>query len=471
MVRPSDFDDDWVFSEFGSIDFGDRRLNDRFLMTTSRLAAMPSAPINQACQVWSEAKATYRLFGNESVVVDEMIETHRDQTIERISKEKIAFAIQDTSYLEFNGHEKTTELGVIGKRRNAKIRGLVLHSAFCVNESGLPLGFLDLNCWARSDEKIDLSKNQRRKINKDLPINEKESFRWINSIERSIESTPNIITLADRESDISEFLCKAIQLKARFVIRGAYNRRIISQEYTYLREALEQVDHTERTIIDVPKRSNTPARKAEVKIKYSPITIKPSKRRLSAYSGIELNPININVVEITEINPTNEKDQINWLLLTGEAINSFDDAKKIVGWYKLRWNIEVFHKILKSGCRVEDCCLGSGTKLVKYITLMSIIGYRIFYLTRVSRQQPDLPCTVVLNDNEWKALYFSRFRTMQLPSNPPSLKEVTTWIAQLGGYLNRKNDGPPGDLVIWRGWQILTNFVAMWDSMGSKLIS
>ncbi|MDX1902550.1 MAG: IS4 family transposase [Thermonemataceae bacterium] len=150
------------------------------------------------------------------------------------------------------------------------------------------------------------------------------------------------------------------------------------------------------------------------------------------------------------------------MLLTNIAVNSFSQALERIEWYCLRWQIEVYHKLIKSGCRVEDCLLETADRLKRYLALMCVIAWRLFWLTYLKRQHPDSSCTTFLTQAEWQVLYCKINNTLSLPLNPPTVSQAVTWIAQLGGFLARKHDGEPGITVIWRGWQRLQSFVDIW---------
>ena len=145
------------------------------------------------------------------------------------------------------------------------------------------------------------------------------------------------------------------------------------------------------------------------------------------------------------------------MLLTNLVVENFKEAMEKVDWYKLRWTIEVFHKILKSGCQVEACRLQTGDRLKRYITICSIIAWRLHWMTFINRTDPQKPCTVLLENHEWKALYGKINKTSAVPNDPPTVRVAVRWIAMLGGFLARKNDGEPGIITIWRGWQRLSD--------------
>jgi hypothetical protein len=135
---------------------------------------------------------------------------------------------------------------------------------------------------------------------------------------------------------------------------------------------------------------------------------------------------------------------------------------QVVDWYCCRWQIEVFHKIIKSGCRVESSLLQTAKRLKNYITLMCVVAWRLHWLTYINRTAPDLPCSHILTTVEWQALYLRIHKTTEFPKTLPTVRQTVRWIAQLGGFLGRKSDGEPGITAIWRGWQRLQDLAATW---------
>lgn len=150
------------------------------------------------------------------------------------------------------------------------------------------------------------------------------------------------------------------------------------------------------------------------------------------------------------------------MLLTNTAVSNYDEAVEKMKWYRLRWGIEVFHKILKSGCQVESCRLGTAERLTKYLALFAIIAWRLHWITQVNREAPNESCVALLADHEWKALYCKINKTSEPPEVPPSIRQAIRWIAQLGGFLARKGDNEPGIVTVWRGWQRLTDIAEDW---------
>jgi hypothetical protein len=457
-------DNEWWQQEFNDVDFGDKRLRDRVIRTAEQLSAQPLDPINKACSSWADTKAAYRLFANDKVDASKILESHRSRTWQRARQYEYVLAVQDTSFLNYTTHEATEGLGKIGTYETGA-KGLAQHTTMAISPSGVPIGILDQRIWAR--KKLS---TRRSKILRKRPIKEKESVRWLEALELVKKTAPEdlpVITVADRECDIYEFITHAQAIDALYVVRAARDRSI------YTAENCDEVDHLwnyfeERNIagetsVQVPSRSpKEPAREAVVEVKFASVLLKrPRKQRFTEICGIEPEVL-VYAVFLREAAPPEGATPLEWMLLTNVVVENLEDALERMAWYQNRWQIEVFHKVLKSGCRVEACRLGSTERLTKYLALFAIIAWRIHWITLLNRESPQAPCTTVLEEHEWKALYCKIHKTTQVPHTPPTAQQAVRWIAQLGGFLARRGDGEPGTITIWRGWQRLTDIADDW---------
>ena len=213
--------------------------------------------------------------------------------------------------------------------------------------------------------------------------------------------------------------------------------------------------------VEVLAKDKQPTRKAVVGIRFMSVVLKPPYRCKSQSKEV-LEPINIDAVWVEEINAPDGAEPLDWRLLTNVSVATFEDAVERVSWYKQRWNIETYFKVVKSGCTVEDCRFDTAQRLIRYLTFMSIVAWRLYWMTKINRTDPDAPCIIVLSEHEWKALYSTIHHTRDLPEQLPTVYQVVRWIAQLGGFLGRRSDKEPGITAIWRGWQRLNDIAATW---------
>lgn len=470
----------WAAEEFGDVDLGDKRLNSRLVKLCDSFSGSPESPINQACADWAETKAAYRFFRNKNVDVNRITKAHRKKTSERIAGHHIVLALQDTSYLIYTNHSKTRGLGKLSLKKGKNIDkiysyGLVMHTCLAVTTEGTPLGIIDQKIFARQSRSESALYNVGgKKIHDTLPVEEKESYRWIESLETTmkVSDKTRIVTVCDRECDFYDFFQFAQRNGATVLIRASQNR-IVNKSSRYSEiSGLKLWDHilskpTAGTYtIDISTQQKNrhckgrKSRLAHMEVKHCHFTMNPPrnhpKHKTEALPDIDLYAINA-----LEKNPPEGEKAIEWMLITNQPTTTFAEACVCVQWYALRWRIEMFFKVLKSGFQVEKCRLGSADRLICYLTVMSIVAWRLFMITLIARTNPSTPCSEFLSKLEWTILVVKSTNDV-CPLKTPTIAEMLIEIAKLGGYLDRKNDGPPGTLVLWRGWKRLMDITEGW---------
>ena len=388
---------DWVEAEFENVNLNDLRLKNRLQKTVRDFFAKPDSSIPELNSGnWGEVKATYRFFDNDKVTMEKILTPHCQKTIERLSEKKVVLAVQDTTTLNYNNLKKTQGLGPIDSMINGA-KGFLMHDTMVFDTSGVPLGLLDLQIWARDPETFGKSKDRHKK-----PIEEKESHKWIKSFEAvdsAKESCPNtqMISVCDREADIYEFFELASKSSAELLVRASHNRRLY-KEQPKLWEKLESTKESGTFELSIPGKDKQEKRTAKMSLCFSEVTLNPPKSKKA--------PVSVYAVHAKETNVPAGIDGVEWMLLTTIKIDSFKEARKIVNYYALRWGIEVYHKILKSSCKIEKKGLGTDKRLFACIAIELIVGYKIFSLTKLSREQPNMSCEEILDEHEWQTLNF-----------------------------------------------------------------
>jgi len=300
-----------------------------------------------------------------------------------------------------------------------------------------------------------------------LPIEEKESYRWIEALQQVIALTPEevqVVTVCDREADFYEMFVTAKEPQADLLVRANTNRRL-DEEAKYLWSKVESQRKAGDFMVEIVGNDKRKARQAMVSVRFCTVRLKPTWRPQKK----KLPPVTLTAILVREDDPPADiKDPIEWVLLTNTTVKSFGRAAQVVAWYCCRWQIEIFHKIIKSGCRVEDCRLQTVVRLQNYIALMCVVAGRLQWLTYINRTNPQASCITVLTTIEWQALYMRIHKTSLLPKSPPTTYQAIRWIAQLGGFLARKSDGEPGIVTVWRGWQRLQDFSATWELIANQ---
>jgi hypothetical protein len=457
---------DWVSQELSGVDLADARLDRRLVKTAQHLARSPVSPINEACGDWPSTQASYRLFNNPKASPRAILKPHRQATIKRMAAvDGPVLSIQDTVFISYLQHSKTKGLGPVGKSNSAAERGLIMHNALAFTTAGVPLGVLSQSVWARGEvpQEEYQEKIERLQV---TAIEEKESFKWLVALKETVEHTPpgvQVITVADRESDFFEFITEAVQLRAHFIIRARSNRQLVTEDSegcASILEALGAAPMLGDLTVEIPSNGKRRARTASVVVRVARVTLKPPQRRGKAKLSGSTEPLSVNVIAVTEEQPPAGVEAISWVLLTDLPIKDFDSTAEKVDWYGQRWGIETWHKVLKSGCKVEDCRLEDAERLKRHLALFSIIAMRLMYVTFVARAQPELPATDVFSAAELEALYVRVKETLP-PPEPPSVRQAVRMLGGLGGHLGRKCDKEPGITVLWRGFMRLYEDVAV----------
>lgn len=444
----------WAENEFGHAKLGDTRRTKRLVHMAEQRAKQPNASIPQMSGSLAEVSAAYRFFDNEHIQAEPILASHVQATRERITGHAVVLAVQDTTELDYTTHPATQGLGYL---EDAAHQGLYVHTTLLVTPQREPLGVLQQQIWARSEE--DFGKRAERKAR---PIDQKESHKWLTSLEAVDElqkDLPNtrLVSVGDAEADVFDLFVKAQELDQGLLVRAAQDRRV-AQEARYLWAEVTRQPVAGQLKVSVQREADRPARQATVEVRFCKVTLQAPQYRAKE----DLPEIGLWAVLASEVSAPAGEKPIEWLLLTNVPVLQFSDAIERITWYTARWVVEMFHKVLKSGCRVERRQFEDTDNLRRYLALDSVVAWRVLALTLSNRQTPELPCTAILESYEWKALYCYVHHTSQLPQQVPSLREAIRWIAQLGGFLGRKSDGQPGTMVVWRGLQRLNDIATTW---------
>lgn len=454
----------WVESEMVDLDTGNKRLDKRVRAVLKAAANNPSMAFPQQFQSTAELRACYRLFDSDLINSEAILEPHFNKTIERIQPFPVVVLASDSSSLNYTTRPSNPDSGYISSN-NAQ--GFLTHASLATTLDRQPLGVVQVKFWARDKQKPE------RQLHRDYrPIEEKESYKWIesyasaNKIAALCPST-QIISVFDREGDLIELWEEAIRVQktenyAHLVVRCNHNRAVLPSEEnksTKLFEFAENAPVVSYCEFELRDRvTHKVLRKVKQEIRASSVCIFPAYR-----SGVERRKVALNVVFMKEVGAPEGIDPVNWCLLTTLCIEGEEDVQKIIKAYLARWDIEILFRTFKTGCKVEERSLRTSDRLYPMFALFFIVAWRINHLSRISRVNPELPCTLFFSEKEWKAAYAAINKTMNPPSMAPTIHAMIIMIARLGGYLNRKNDPPPGAKVIWRGLEYLRVFIDAWE--------
>lgn len=451
-----------IEDEFQQINLGDQRLNGRARSLLKTLAVNPQASINAACNGWDETKAAYRLFDNPNVDPDELLAAHAKRTRQRIREESVVCVAQDTTELDFTDHPPE-DMGCLNREER---RGFYDHSHIAFTPEKLCLGVLDVDLFDRTPER--LGRTAERATD---PIETKESFRWLQGYRLCCELAAEcpetqIVSLADREGDLYDIFLEAEQHQtpAEFVIRSKQPRSLPEKDlangefgYKKMRAEVAQSELITTRLIDLPATAKREARTATLEVRAKRLVIKPPHARS------QLSEVTLSVVLVKEVNGPDNGTDLDWLLLSSLPVDREDDVLRIVDLYVARWPIEVFFRVFKTGCKVEEIQLETKERLTRALMFYKIVAWRILYFTFLGRECPELPCDVIFGEAEWKSVW--KIVEKEEPAEKaPTLEEFIPVLAQLGGYNRRNHDAPPGAEILWRAIRRMLDFALAWES-------
>jgi len=451
----------WAENEFGGAPLGDVRLSKRLVNVAAAKAQVPERAFSGVAKGdWAAVKAYYRMIDQpeeSALSLPNILAPHRRRTVRRMMGQKTVLCVQDGSDLDYTNLDQCEGLGEIGTNQTgAKSRGLHLHSTLAVAPNGLPLGVVRAQC-----EAPQVKSPQEQRPTFAIPIEEKKTFVWIEHhrdlVKLSSEMPQTrLIDVCDREADFFELFDEQRQNPCvDLLVRAQYNRNLTEEPFK-LFAAVRQAPVQSRVRVHIPRQSarpkrskqkarpKRPGRMAELAVRAMSIQLRP------AHYHADKDPIALWVVHGLEENPPANTKAVEWFLLTTIDVTSPADAEQCLRWYCLRWRIEDWHRVLKSGCRIEDLAHESAERLRRAIAINFVIAWRIMLMTLLGRETPELPAEILFSDIELRTL---RAYAKKKQLEPPSLLgDAVRLVARIGGYLGRNNDPPPGHQLLWRGY-------------------
>lgn len=452
----------WFDDELAGCSLADERLNKRLRKLLAQIGSSMGQSIPLVCQDWANAKAAYRFFSNERVSEADILAGHFQSTHDRTAATAgLLLVLHDTTEFTYR-REKPEAIGITksinsgrdkaGRLRAHTVCGILMHSSLVVTTEGLPLGLAAVKFWTR--KKFKGTNALKKKINPTrIPIEEKESIRWLENLKQSTELAGDpgrCVHIGDRESDIFELFCTAQEVGTHFLVRTCVDRLAGDGDHT-ISEEMAEVEVKGLHRVEV-RDNNGDLDEAILEIRYRRIRVLPPIGKQKRYPALTLT-----VLHAEERGTPKNREKIDWKLITDLPIRSRKDAIEKLDWYALRWKIEVFHKILKSGCKAEEAKLRTAQRLANLISIYCIVSWRVFWMTMLNRSNPHAPPALALTETEIGLL---DHLVQDMPQKPPrrrTLSHYLTKIARLGGYLARASDPPPGNTVMWRGLSRLTD--------------
>jgi hypothetical protein len=464
----------WIEEEFANVSFGDARLDKRLKVCVAEAECFGESPPERS-KSKSSLKATYRFASNQKVGMDQILREHNESSIARCVGKRRVYLAQDTTEFDLTKpNQQVHGAGTLGT--NSRF-GFFFHPLYAIDQDGLPLGVVDQVVWTRDPASLEFSSKEREAFRRRACYEEKESSRWLEMLQsgeqiaRTMPET-QFVMVSDSESDLLELFGEADDLADNFdfIIRGFREHNITSaldvgtQEVIAapnVDEAFKQAKARFEITVEVSSRDAPvmpddknrkrkqarPSRQATLSVRTIQTTLKGPRRP----GGDSLKDVTINIVQSIEENPPPGEEPICWVLYTTLAIDSIEETKEVLDGYQMRWSIEEFFKTLKSGMKVEDMKYEELSRYSVAFAILLVVGWRVEYIKRAARTDPDASAEKYFEPYQWIAVVVFVTKKRPDPAQPPTMSEFISLIAQLGGYINKKSQGPPGSITIWRG--------------------
>ena len=447
--------DEWAQHEFGAAPLGDVRLSRRLVQSVTLQAAAPTKSFPAAAQGdLAAVRGYYRMIdqpADSAVTPENILAPHRERTLQRMQGQHTVLCLQDGTDLNFAEHPGCVGLGLISKNKgSAGTLGIHMHSTLVVNGEGLPLGVPQIQ-YAAPDGQAE----------KDKPLEARKTMRWIRGLRACAEWAEQLqgvrpVSVMDREGDVYAIFAEQRRLGTLDLLVRAQHDRVLGKGLPKLFEAVRQEAAQGRLEIHVARQSARRSsrgqqaraareeRVAEVALRWKAVELPDPDRRGAA--------LQLQLVHVREEQVPEGVERLEWFLLTSLAVQTRQDAERMLEWYRLRWRIEDWHRVLKSGCKVEYLGHRRGERIERAVTINAVIAWRLAAMTLMGRDTPELPPETFFSEIELAALEdFAKDRRLEQPDN---LGRAVLTLAMLGGYLNfkRKRYAHPGHEVMWEGY-------------------
>jgi hypothetical protein len=489
----------WVDSEFATLDLKHAKRNERAKLILSQFSAIgESSPVAAKGKTTAALDGLYRFVRNANIKPSAVLEPHFQSSIARTTGYSRVALVQDTTEVDLTKPKRQVEQA--GPLSSSLRFGFYLHPLVAYNTSGVSLGLVACHHWTRNSLDTESTPEEKKKKRVSLPIEEKESYRWLEMIRRGKEiavknPATEYVGVSDSESDVLEVLSEAVARPENYhlLVRACQNRAILDYEITYsdeqpahgsasaknIQEALDQSPvrlcskvkvRSREAKTGVEKRARRVARSertANLEIRAVAVTL----RVRFAASSTELQEseertIKLNVVQAREVSPPPGEEPVGWILLTTLPIETDAQLAEVIDLYKIRWNIEIYFMTLKSGLGLEKLKYRKLDRYLNATMFLLIVAWRVHCLTKSGRDEPEASCEKYFADAEWKSTWLVIHPRQPLPAQPPTMGEFMILVAILGGYVNRKQQGPPGVQTMWRGFRRVDTLAAAYRAFG-----
>lgn len=448
----------WAKEQFSGAGLSDRRRQERLISVATAMASHPGRTIPQLFERPYDVKATYTFFQHPEATPERLQARHREMTRERLSEPGTVLLLEDTTELTWFSNRPISGLGPVGASTG---QGFLLHSVLAVRWSSQALhpevsrrpaldviGLADQQYYIRRPvprDEVDDDQAWKKRP--------RESQLWEKAGARlgPAPDETRWVRVCDRGADIYEFLQACLHLNHGFVVRAAQDRALHGGGRLF--ETGRQAEVLGRFDLSLRTRPKQVARLACLRVSAVAVSLRAPQR--PGHSTGKLPPVNCTLVRVWEDQPPPGTAPLEWFLLIDEPVADFETALTCALQYATRWVIEDFHKALKTGLGAERLQLEDAHRLFAAIAVMSVVALRLLDLRERLRVNPTAPASEAgLTPIELQVLERHTKRKLK------TVAHVALALGRLGGHMNRRADGMPGLITLWRGMNELQSLVA-----------
>lgn len=439
--------EEWAERQFGLAELGDRRRTQRLVAMAASVLERPAGKITQVFTTSAQRQGAYGLIENPQVTHHAVARAAYDATARQAAPQRFVFVPVDDSSFRVVDPGRTKGTGSIGSKC-FPARGFKVMNALAVEPDGTTLGLLGQRFWARPSTRVTTDRHKR-------VLEEKETRYWewlctdVHARLKALAPDTTPWFQKDRGADSADLLLRDLRAERLMTVRACYDRHVCAP----LRRVRAQVAAAPLAgvyALTVPGGKHRKARVAQMEVRHLEVDLNLLQRIGNRrWSG------RVWVVWTREVGTTPPGETpLDWLLYTTYPVETLGDALLVLVGYGYRWRVEEFHKTWKSGgCRVQDTELRAAERILKWATILGVVATRLMQLRDDSRAQPEVPAATHLSEVELRALVLLRQPRGYKRGQVITLGQAVRWIADLGGYTGPSSGGPPGIIVLGRGWE------------------
>jgi hypothetical protein len=441
----------WGQRHFGDLELGDSRRSKRLPSLVDEMCKHPGGTLPDKFSNPADLRAFYRIMKAKATTHASVLASHyrvtRETMMAKLKQGATVLILHDATELDYT--TLTTLEGDLGQIGTGSQRGYICHNSLAVcTDTKETLGLTSQILHHRAD----VPKNETLKAKRERE--NRESRLWVHGANAwGTVPTGLVVDISDSLSDTFEYMAFEITSGRHFVLRAKFNRKLVKpiNGQAYLFDAVRSKKTSLEWDVHVSSSTSHKARTATVNMSFARIVLEVPHAQSGEYAK---EPLPMWVIRVWEPNPPSGAEPLEWILLTNVETTTPEEAREHVSWYECRPIVEEFHKGMKTGCSIEDMQFTAIVRLEPAIAVLSALTIKLMQL-RDAVRVPDAQTKAASEVVNMEYIEVLKLQYPQRLKGCVSIKQFYWHVARLGGHQNRKSDGFPGWMTLWRGWMKL----------------